>query len=271
MSSWPAVTRPSSYVAGNARDKVARVRRDAGVYLSNLAARRSDVRTFSVICNSRTGSTLLCDLLNSHPQIECEDEILKTWRDFPFLFVRGSAARARRRGFSAYGFKLNTVSTKLMPVREDILDRFVRQLAASGFMFIRLRRRNVVRQALSVLRAAETVYHQRGPGASTAGPIHVDVAQLFQLIAMLERHDEVIGKIVDSHSAREFWYEYDLEDAAAQQATVDRIAAHLEIDPAPVSTDLRRFAPARLEEAVTNFDEIAEHLRSTKYEQFLEA
>jgi LPS sulfotransferase NodH len=259
----------SRFAARNAKDKLARLRRDARVYAASAFVSERGIRRFSVVCNSRTGSTLLCDLLNSHPRIECDDEILATWHDYPFLYVCGSAGRARRRGFDAYGFKFNTMALKLPPTSDDVVGRFIENLASSGFMFIRLRRKNTVRQALSVLRAAETVYHQRGPQGGVASAIEVDVGRLLQVLSNLERHDDGLDVILAPFGAHEFTYEGDLEDSDAQQSTVDRIGALLGVDAASVRTELRKFAPPRLEDAIMNFDEVARHLSSTKFEQFL--
>src|SRR4051794_23968029 len=126
-----------------------------------------DIR-FVVVSPMRAGSELLVSLLNSHPRIVCESEILRTRhpRLSPERYVdaRSVMARVRHRRTLAFGFKLQAADLETMAMPTDESGRVdagntadaravADELAARGWRFIALERRNLLHQAMSWWRA----------------------------------------------------------------------------------------------------------------------
>jgi hypothetical protein len=257
-------------VAGrHAREFVHRIRRDRRAYLAALGPRPAKIRKFCIVTNGRTGSSPLVDLLNSHPAIRCDEELLKEWRDLPFLYVRGHAAQAKREGCAAYGFKLNTGAVRLAPVETGNFGKLIDLLASDGFSFIWLQRRNLVRQVVSGLRGREHGFQIRGDEHSETR-IVADPVQLVASLRTFAYQADVIGQRLEPYPHLDLWYEDDLEDPAVHQRTVDKICDYLGLPGAPVSTEFRKVAPARLHDAIANYDEIAQVLAPTPFAAFLD-
>src|SRR5690606_18816174 len=71
---------------------------EARIYLRATYAGRADTR-FVIFAQGRTGTWLLHDLLNAHPGVWCDKEILAPQRLAPYAFLEG----ASRRPGTAYG------------------------------------------------------------------------------------------------------------------------------------------------------------------------
>jgi hypothetical protein len=68
----------------------------------------------------------------------------------------------------------------------------------------------------------------------------------------------------------DFVYEHDLMDSGVWQDTADRAFAHLGLATAPVMASLHKRNPADLSTLVSNYGELADALRGTPYEHFLD-
>src|SRR3954454_17120767 len=76
--------------------------------LSMCAPALAPEKRFVITCLARTGSQLLVSLLDGHPSIRCESEVLRARhpRVAPHVFLESRAFLARLRQRSrAYGFK----------------------------------------------------------------------------------------------------------------------------------------------------------------------
>ena len=114
---------------------------------------------FIVFGQSRSGSTLLVELLNSHPDVHCDGELfnkseiyirsrllLKFFCRFPFLYIR---YRLRTSFERAYGFKLFFFQVKSP-------EKLLKKLSRHGWKIISIRRENIIAQSLSNIIAFET-------------------------------------------------------------------------------------------------------------------
>lgn len=254
----PLYKRPTS--------RIWHLRRDLTPLLGNLLPARK-VKRFCIITTFRTGSELLVGLLDEHSAIKCDSEIITPRPAFPFLCARGRARIAGLRGFEAYGFKL--LSTQLMDVFPSRDTRFVRHLRDDGFVFIHLRRRNLLQQVVS---------HERAVGSGTwhhwnkephASAIEVDVPSLIFWMRFIEVHDQVMAEMTHDCSRFELFYEDHLQDAEAHQGTVDLIASRLGLGVAPVKARMTKIAP-RLASSIRNLDEVRDALSGTRFEKFLD-
>jgi LPS sulfotransferase NodH len=244
------------------------VTKDARDYAARMLP-AGGIKRFCIVTTMRTGSELLVDLLDSHEKISCEGEIMWSRPVFPLTFVRGRVRRARFRRNEAYGFKI--VSTHLINFMSGPDRGFAHRLADEGFVFVHLRRRNVVRQVLSHLRARESgEWHPRDDADAAATTVSIDPLRMIAQARLIEIHDEGLGWMLEGLPTRELWYEDHLRDAATQQSTVDGICEMLGIQSRPVRTSLSRIARPKLEDEIDNLDEIRRVISGTRYADLLD-
>jgi len=225
---------------------------------------RGDIGRICIITTGRSGSELLVDLVDHHPRMRCEGEILANLTSDPVRYVRGRASLARLRNLDAYGFKFNILNQHLR-VRIDLRE-FIRRLTGDGFSFVHLRRANLLRQAVSSMRAtvADDRFHRRFETNSPA--IHIDVIGLITLMRRMETYEEHLVRCLGGSASLSLVYEDDLEPEDARQASVARVLALVGLEPVGASSTLRRTTPRALSDAVSNHDEIREVLSRTRYE-----
>jgi LPS sulfotransferase NodH len=236
----------------------------ARAYVEGVLSRGTGQPRFLILTSGRSGSELLVTLLNSHPQISCDGELLLNRRLSPERFIEGRAARARRGGKVAYGIK---VLPAHVHDTQDIPDsgEWVRKLAANGWTLIRLRRANRLHQALSSVRANHTDWHFRAGEVGAFQPMHVDPMEVMGTMYAIEWVEHQIAELLGGVDHLSLCYEKDLESPAAQQATVARICTRLGIAPAPTSSDLVRVNPRRTQDMITNYDELVAELQRNRF------
>jgi LPS sulfotransferase NodH len=218
--------------------------------------------------SGRTGSELLVSLLNSHPQIACDGELLAVRRHWSERFVEGRAtAVARRAGKRAYGIKVlpqHIHDTQTVPEPAD----WVRHLSSRGWQVIHLRRANRLHQALSMVRASKTQWHFRADEVGTFQPMAVDAMQTIGVMYIVEFLEHQIDQMLKGVEHLSLCYEDDLEDPASQARTVATICQRLGIDPAPTYTDVARIHPRDTKEMVSNYDEVVEEIRRNRWLEY---
>jgi len=244
------------------------IAKDARDYAASVLP-AGEIKQFCIVTTMRTGSELLVDLLNSHEKIRCEGEIMTARPVFPLVLVRGRVRRAKYRGYQAYGFKI--VSTHLIDFLNGPDRGFARRLADEGFAFIHIRRRNVVRQVLSHLRArTDGEWHPTDGTEVTGTTVRIDPLIMIAQARLIEIHDDGLCWMLEDLPTRTLWYEDDLRDANAQQSTVDGICGMLGIEPKPVRTSLKRIARPSLEDEIDNLEEIRRVISGTRYAELLD-
>jgi LPS sulfotransferase NodH len=224
-------------------------------------------RRFAVLTAGRSGSELLIRSLAQHPQIVCDSELLAQNLRHPSAFIRGRAVSARLRGARAYGFKvlINQVAAhRLDP------NQWIPALVNSGWLLIHLRRRNLLDQAISALRAQRTKYHYLSSEAPDFAPMRFDPIELVSAMYLLEDLDRKDLRALAGSETLEVFYEDDLYRKDDRDATLSRIFDRLDLPRARVSTDLIRVHPEDARDMVSNYDEIAKVLRTTRFSHFVE-
>lgn len=127
---------------------------------------------FCIFGQGRSGSTLMTTLLNSHPEIRCEDELLRR----PRLRAPGYLDCASRGPEPAFGFHLKPYHLTRFQ-RIDDLGGFLRGLSAAGWRIVHLVRRDVIAHAFSSDYAHHHGWHRRNGGdGPEPGSIAVDPA-----------------------------------------------------------------------------------------------
>lgn len=229
-------------------------------------------KRFILFGRGRSGTTTLVSLLNSHPQIVCEGEILA----LPVFFPRQHVlARCANSGAAVYGCKILSYQvSQVQPIKER--QQFISDLSRLGFQIIYLKRRNLLQHALSNMRARQFGFHSKtselAPGAGSAGApaaITVDPDELLRWMqgsAHLERFE---SEALQDVPHLPLVYEDHLADASSHEATAASAFDFLGLDHVPVSTEYRKLSPASLRDSVANYDELVQALHGTPFAPYL--
>lgn len=256
--------------------------RRAGVVSMATIGRPDRIGRFVIICPPRTGSNLLMSLLDAHPEIRCEGELLADGTHVPVQLLQGRAARAARAGASAWGCKI--VTNHFLWHGHKFGRDFLERLDRAGYQFIVLRRRNWLLQAISMTHGIHNDWHYSGgtdrpseveslgDESSAFQPSGVEMIpeEVLHQLWMIEREDRHAATVADQYDHLALWYEDDLETAEAQQRAADAVATRLGLTTAPVTAGYVRGLPATLEERVANLDELTALVRHTRWARFLE-
>jgi LPS sulfotransferase NodH len=243
------------------------LRRQARIYAVGLMRSKKHNPRFVVFGRGRSGSTLLVDLLGQLPGVHCDGEILRDRVLAPRLFVRCRESLAPGQ---AYGFKLLTYQ---LPKVQGISDggAFLRYLDSLGYQIVYLKRRNLLRHALSNLyaRHQERFHHRVATGTPEATRMTVDVEELQNWLRNSEQWARYEDAALSGLGFLDVVYERDLQTPDEHQRTVNRVAQYLGIPAVPVRTGLARMTSDDLAEFVSNPDEVVRFVQSTEYREFL--
>ncbi|MEM1367662.1 MAG: hypothetical protein AAGG02_06500 [Cyanobacteria bacterium P01_H01_bin.15] len=233
-------------------------------YLKHLALRPTGpTKRFVIFSRGRSGSTLLVDLLDSVDSVWCDDEILHYRVYFPRLHVEAQAGKVST---DIYGFKLLTYQVDQV---QGIANpkAFLQSLVESGYQFIYLVRRNLLRYGLSNMVALQRgKFHFRDSAQRVKYRINVD--ELFDWMEASQTLADQEAKWLSGISFLELFYEDDLLKAASHQATVDRVCQYLQIPSTPVKTNLRRATPPRIADFVENADELLTVIAKSPFAEY---
>jgi len=238
---------------------------------------------FIVLSTQRSGSAFLATSLSSHPRIHCHREIFLRKNRNPIAYRAFRTASLRRRlahlfvtkwlvysyladlykvttGVDALGFKFMYDQAKQLP-------EVVEWIREHNVKVIHLIRANVLKTFSSLLAAqARKVYHSTKP----VEPIKVRL-QPEELIAVLTRRMRLIetyrGVFADNPYL-EVTYE---SFVAHRDDEARRILRFLDIEPfVPLTTDLVKINPDSLQDLIENYEGVAQVLKGTAFEQFLD-
>lgn len=237
------------------------------------------INKFIIFGNYRTGSHLLTSLLNSHPETMCDGEIFHKFVKFrvkavasPTLYMDGLAIRmCMKDKKSTYGcnvklHQLATVLTRFHKAPQEVMFN----LYQNGWKIIRLKRLNILRQAISDITA-----YKRGQGHDTRdrplirSRVSIDCIDLILKMKWMEYHliseDEILGTL----PCMTIVYENDLLRSEKHQTTVDKIFNFLGLNSVAVQTTFARVSSDQLSDHIQNYEEVARVVSKTKYAGFL--
>ena len=250
------------HLAADERDIL--MREEFGVYLKGLlkAGERPE-KKFVIFGRGRSGSTLLVRLLNSHPDIHCDGELLHDKVAFPMLYVQSKAVYSEK---PVYGFKL--LSYQLVSVQDMRKPtHFLKDLHERGYRVIYLRRENLLYHALSNIGARRRGrFHQRvGDRYLEQEKMHVDVKEVLKWMRGSDHLRKLEEEILKETPHLSLTYESHLSVHENHQTTFDKICRFLNLKTSSVSADLVKLMPRKLEEIVENCEELCDSLRNTEY------
>lgn len=195
------------------------------LYRSMRYARCHPGVKFVIISGGRTGSTLLVELLNSHPDIRCEGELLHDPLLAPYTYIERMCGLARK---PCFGFKL--LEYQLRNVQPTIREprHFVQKLYSDKYKIIFLERQNHLRSALSNIIARQRQkfhnYEKEGLGSEK---ITIPLPELDMWIGGARNGRRRRLEMIHGFERLHIVYENDLQDAECHKSTVGKICAYL--------------------------------------------
>jgi LPS sulfotransferase NodH len=239
-------------------------------------------RRFVAIGIARTGSTLLTDLLNLHPQAIAYGELFRrpteigwdirpfsSWRSERVLALYRSASvdfldqvifRSYPRAIAAVGFKLFYYHAEAPPFRAV----WPRLESDRSIHVIHLRRRNILAQLLSLKVAERTqVWSSTRAPRGRAEPIALDPEECARHFAWVRGLEEDCARRFEDHPLLDLDYEDLLADQDRRMVEVQRF-----LGLAPVTglvPNLKRQRSVPISEAIANYDALARHFRGTAW------
>jgi hypothetical protein len=211
----------------------------------------------------RTGSSLLRSLLNSHPAVRCEGEILADRVEDPVAFVERLAATSTK---PVFGFKVKIY--QLTDAQQTDPRAFLDELRKRSYRIVYLRRNNLLRHAISnEFAEARSSYHDRSEGPRPS--LTIDPQKLIGVMQRRRAHLDREAAILTDFEHVMVEYESDLLHPGRHQPTADRLFAYLGLGSAPVGTDLSRSVSGSLADRIANYDDLAAALTGTEFGVFL--
>jgi LPS sulfotransferase NodH len=250
------------------------IAREWGAYgLRILRRRQLPAKKFVIFAQGRSGSTLLVDLLNSHPEVFSYGELLQqdvvTNVRSPRHFVEGLLTLSRR---PACGFKVKV--SQLSGAQGHDPGQVLADFERNGWKLIHLKRSNILKHAISSIRAEKTgLFHNvggAGAGRPASAAIRIDVGELIENLKARQRQAAAERQALASLPHLVVEYENDLVGAENQQCALHRIFEYVGVHPHKVNTVFRKVTAERLEDGVSNFVELEEALRNTEYGAYLD-
>jgi len=237
-----------------------------GLLRSSLFWHSRDYVKFIVLGFPRSGSNLLLEALNSHPNTIAEREIFARLdgRSVDQILARVFVPAPRR--IKAIGFKIF-----YRHPADDASGTVWEQLRAMPDLhIIHIKRRNLLRQLTSVKIAWTTgVYYETKRPAIPLSERRTqftedDLARSFRMIRAFEAK---FTDLFDSHPVLELNYE-DL--ISEPQSHFRRVTDFLDLEPALFRITLKKQNPEGLRQLISNYAELKEHFKDTEWAAFFD-
>lgn len=224
-------------------------------------------KKFIIFTTGRSGSTLLVDLMNSHPSVHSDLELLKRKLVNPAGVIK---QRSKLANADVYGFKL--LSYQLRDVQSGIKKKkiFFNSLVDMGYKPIHLYRENLIFQSLSLIYALYRFqWHNKNGKDQKKSKMWVDVEKLEKTITDLELLREYEEQTLYGLHHLKVSYERDLENGASHSNTIARISEFLELPKVEPNTKLRKVTPSSLSKFVVNEEEVMTFLENSRFIEYM--
>ena len=247
-------------------DGAARAVRSFGFRLLS-AVGHTDFTKFIVLSRSRTGSNLLLSLLNSHPDIIAEHEILAQLDGRDAREVVARAYGKQPHYVKAKGFKLfyyHPLGGGSPEVWDDLV-------AARDIRIIHLKRRNILRTL-----ASRKIAGMKGVWAATSEArldvgrhktVSFTAAELEEGFRRTRNWETEGDRRFAAHPLLSVWYEDLVRDP---DATLAQVLDFLGLRHVPLASDLRKQNPERLSALVSNYAELKSAFAGSQWAAFFE-
>ena len=249
-----------------------------------------------ILTTQRTGSTFLVTCLDSHPEICCLGEILTGSRLFhvpEFLYQYRYASKAYRYLRSGAWYPTKMMRRYLDEARLGSMSLGLRQVMAFKAMYnhlrppwireflrarkelriLHLRRANLLKvyvssQLLTVKRDNSWKPHSTEPVAAVSMPISPAGAleSMRRATAEYEAHERLFA----DHPRLHLSYETMIDGAGLRADVAREVCRFLGVAEYPMQSNLVKVNPERLQDMVTNYDELASAIATSEFATMLD-
>lgn len=229
---------------------------------------------FIIFSQSRSGSTLLKELIDSHPKILCEDEIfnldegyvessffLEVWKKmpYPFIYYRRFLSLKQFYGFTLFNYHFSKIG------------RAIRLLNSMGWKIIYLERKDIITQTLSVIVATKTDHwHNYGDSSEKTESFSIPVERFLKEIKKRLRWHKREADIVQAIPHFTVCYEHHLQNKSDWQNSLNQVFQYLGAEEAPVQSNLKKMYPKPYSELIENYEELINALKKSEIKFLLE-
>lgn len=234
-----------------------------------LLARRGNkpLVKFIIFTPGRAGSEVLRALLNCHPQVHCDGEILGHRVLFPVFFVKAQYLLSHK---TVYGFKLkydHLLHHQKIRHPAHLLNNW----HAGGWKIIYLFRKNILRQTLSYMLAGfKNEWHLTEKNArSKIEKIRVNCNILLLRLRAYEKYKAQEERCLSNLSRLRFSYEEAILSESNHQKTADEIFSYLNLRSVPAKTSFLRTTPENLDAFIENHEEVLRTLKASEFAHYL--
>jgi len=245
---------------------------------------------FVVFTTPRTGSSLLVKTLDSHPNIFCAGElfffkgsIYHNETHYPFwkfpvgpklnYIINYAKLFFTLTGFLNEFYKTNDESIKakgfkLMLFQTFYIPGIFRCLKRCDAKVIVLIRKNILRNALSDLRARSTkVYHKGDDVATITIPkFRVDVNELKKKLKQIGSFNNRLLNVTANLNRKIIYY----EDFENWEETISDVLKYLHVEDVPLDAASKKLNPHSLEDMLGNFEEVEQWVIENGYGKYLD-
>jgi hypothetical protein len=238
---------------------------EARVWAASLRPERNrDVRKFLILGRARSGTTLLTGLLNAHPEVTCDREVLAKSVLAPAAYLDRLAAKSAT---AAYGAKLLSYQmAQVQRLRDPV--GFLHGLQDRGFRFVHIERESFPQLVSLMVAKSRRIFHRSRTDAPTPRlEVDVDdvVRQLDWTEMLLDYERRCLRDLPHAHVS----YEDDLRDPGRHQATADRLFEWIGVPPAPVAAGVRKLLPEDPRGLIANYAELERAMRAAGHARLL--
>jgi len=231
-------------------------------------------KKFLIYTRGRTGSTVLTDLLNSHPEMFCDYEIFNTLNNgspvrYPLKYIDSCSKRATLNKKSVYGFKVKVEQLKNEHNYKNINGLF-KSLIEKGWKIIYLNRTNIFYLTISgMISNQSNIFHMKKAEELELKKINIDCQLLLGIMNYYEELDRLEEESLKSLHHIRLNYEEDLLDNSKHQSTSNKVFEYIGIENFPVNTKLKKIIPENLENIILNYGEVYNFVSKTKFSNYL--
>ncbi|TKB46633.1 hypothetical protein [Thalassotalea mangrovi] len=243
-----------------------------GFYLASyLRGSKSQHCNFVIFAQGRTGSTVLVDLINSHPDAFCYGEVLapNVVRGVkkPVRYAQGLTVFAKT---PAVGFKVKVY--QLEKAQNQCPRKVLHDFSDNGWKVIYLHRDNLLEHAISDLRSEKTgTYHQFGKNKQQQPLVDINYEEVERVVKFRENCRMAEKKALQGIDYFDISYEKNLCDATKQTETLNRLFDYLGLPEHQVSTRFNKVVKSDLSKVISDYATLEQRLKNSPYQHFLNA
>jgi len=220
---------------------------------------------FLIYTLGRTGSTLLTNLINHLPGVECDKEILRTMPSNPYSIIADKVEKCEK---GAFGFKVKTSHLHSPP-------EFLHRMQMDGWKFVYLDRSDVVATSISYLYARDSgsffYNNRRLKFLNPQRPkIKLDVDEFINKLDENTKLVEYDMNLLSDFSYLKINYELDLESKTSHRNTLNKLSEYLGLDyfSGRLKIATSKSVPS-YSKVISNWNDICDKLSNTPYAVYL--